>query len=810
MAALGMLSLLPACSGASGSTRGPNPIVVENSHLGTAAWQIHDHASDGSNHQIEGYASATSVDVGASIHLYIAVNPVQTYSMDIYRIGYYQGLGGRLMSHLGPLPGSRQRPCPLDATTGMLTCDWTPSYSLAIPPSWTSGIYLAKLTNDRGYQSYIVLAVRDDARPADLLYQQSVTTYQAYNDYPDDARNGETHPVTGKSLYEGGSSTARTRLGTTRAVMVSFDRPYAGDHGAGNFLDWEVYFVRWLERSGFDVTYSTDIDTDTSGQRLLAYRGFLSVGHDEYWSRQMYDAVAAARDHGVSLGFFGANAIYWQVRFAADVRGDPNRTLICYKDASLDPVRTSAATVRWRDKPANRPEQQLIGVQFSSEQPAGAAPAPFRPQQTTNWVFGGSGVAAARPRVVGYETDRQFPAVGLPSSVPGTYTLLSDSPYQTAEGITEHQNTVVYQAASGAWVFGAGSIEWSWGLYDDQARARADATIERMTTRVLTRFISRRDQLPAAPTGLVTSPGSSGSINLTWTASASGTLGYRIDRASRPDFAASTTVDVPADTTAYRDPGGPAGVYYYRVRAITAHAMSVSSLIAVAVTASYRSLADAQPGLIAEWRLDDHGPAAVDAAGGMVGRYAGRVALGAPGALARDPDSAATFDGNSAALRLPQLPPVGDFSVVGFADLRAQRRWQGGENNTLYGSDGAVRIMIRPGNATAAYAGVWLDGKEYVLQPDSSNSNLGAWTFWALTRSGATLTLYRDGRPVDQRADLPATAAANVSGWIGGQDGNSYFFDGGIDEVSVYRTALAAPTVANLYQAALSGPAPPP
>ena len=70
-------------------------------------------------------------------------------------------------------------------------------------------------------------------------------------------------------------------------MKVSFDRPYADD-GAGTFLCLsEINFLRWLEKSGYDVTYSTDVDTHTNGNHLLNSRGFLSVPHDEYWSKPM-------------------------------------------------------------------------------------------------------------------------------------------------------------------------------------------------------------------------------------------------------------------------------------------------------------------------------------------------------------------------------------------------------------------------------------------------------------------------------------------------------------------------------------------
>ena len=104
-------------------------------------------------------------------------------------------------------------------------------------------------------------------------------------------------------------------------------------------------------------------------------------------------------------------------------------------------------------------------------------------------------------------------------------------------------------------------------------------------------------------------------------------------------------------------------------------------------------------------------------------------------------------------------------------------------------------MLARPGlgsSPTAAYAGVWLNGTEYLLQPNSTASNLNTWVYWVLTRKGNTLTLYRNGVQIGQRTDLPATATATMSGSIGAQGGSNYFLTGRIDEVAVYNSALSA------------------
>lgn len=313
VALFGCASVALLCAATSTSL---NRIQRENRQPGTTAWQLTNPAD---NRQIEGYASLTSVPIGGNIDLFVNTQD-SSYTLTIFRMGWYGGKGGRKV--LGPqtLAGVQQVIPTVDPTKELIECNWTNPFRIHVPASWLSGIYLVKLHGlNSGKESYIIFTVRDSRR-ADLVFQQSVTTYQAYNGW------------LGQSLYTFNTA------GEKQVDRVSFNRPYAAGNppqgaGAGDFLGTiapvsiEYSMVRWLEREGFDVTYITNIDTHEEVGRLTRGKGFLSVGHDEYWSHDMKAHIIQARDSGVGLGFFSANYAFWPIDLEPSSTGASNRTI---------------------------------------------------------------------------------------------------------------------------------------------------------------------------------------------------------------------------------------------------------------------------------------------------------------------------------------------------------------------------------------------------------------------------------------------------------------------------------------------------
>jgi hypothetical protein len=449
-----------------------NPIVAENCLPGTNEWIAENYTES-----IEVFASTDTVNIGENIDLFVDTD-APTFDLYIYRNGYYGGLGGRLMFSRTGLIGSQQPACARAEDTGLRTCsNWSPSFTLPIPQDWVSGVYIVRVQRpDTGGENDTVFVVRDDARPAQILYQQSVSTFQAYNNYG------------GKSTYSSASGFCHTVAQAPRAVRVSLNRPYAQPKTDPNFFYRAEYpMVRWLEQQGYDVTYSTTQDTHQAGKpgatnTLLDHEIFLSVGHDEYWSQEMRDAITAARDAGVHLGFFTANTGYWRVRFEPDpLTNEPDSVMVVYKTTESGPVDSSGFhTGTWRDPAgANDPENALLGVMYIGDNDLFYFPLRVSTVEAQDSFYRHTGLqnmpadsyVEFGTEVVGWEWDAQVDngltpeGLSVLASSP-VYGMLLQDAGNSANGNmgTATVHTVRYTAPSGAIVFSSGTIQWSWGL----------------------------------------------------------------------------------------------------------------------------------------------------------------------------------------------------------------------------------------------------------------------------------------------------------------------------------------------------------
>jgi hypothetical protein len=493
--ALAGFLVLAACSAvatsASAQTFGCSPamandIVCENSKTGTpsSTWDLPSH--DAGDSTIQGFATDISVNQGGTI--FFKINTTATnYTIDIYRIGYYTGLGARKIVSLVPsaqLP-QIQPPCLTDSSTNLADCgNWAVSASWQVPSNATSGVYIALLTRtDTGGKSHIVFIVRNDASSSDILYQTSDTTWQAYNAYG------------GHSLY-GANNTFDD---SNRAFKVSYNRPFITRGFSFESATWvfgtEYPMIRWLEANGYDVTYFTGVDATRNGSSILNHKIYMTSGHDEYVSGPERANLEAARNAGVNIAFFSGNAVYWKTRWENSIDGSNTtfRTLVCYKETwankPIDPLDPPTWTGTWRDPrfspPADggRPENALTGTIFMVDGPGNDNPGNLSIQvpatdgkmrfwRNTTLANLASGQTATLPAgTLGYEWDEDLDNGARPAGLfdlsTATYALTSDllldNGSTTGAGIATHHLTT-YRAPSGALVFGSGTIQWSWGL----------------------------------------------------------------------------------------------------------------------------------------------------------------------------------------------------------------------------------------------------------------------------------------------------------------------------------------------------------
>ena len=430
-----------------------NPVAAENQCPGSDSWRL-DHQL-GATDAIEGFAAPATVNAGQQVQLYVSTTAT-AFSFAVYRMGYYQGHGARLMYASQPVPGVLQPAPTVDPTTRMVSAaNWQASTTIHTSATWVSGVYIVKLLSATGFMRYAIFVVRNDASAAPIVVQIPFFTYQAYNRWGD------------HSLYRGLAPDG-TYTFPYRSYAVSFDRPYDLNAGLGDFSMYDVELVNWLEQQSYNVTYMTDADLDLAHTSLAQRKLVIVSGHSEYWSTQMRHDITAARDAGTSLAFFGGNDVYWHIRLLNSPLG-PDRVVVCYKDATLDPVAQSdplATTVRWEDPPLHNPEVSLLGLEYgggvAATTPGEIADGslPFL-QNTTLQV--GSSIAG----VIGGEYDRQ-----AQTGAPATVRLILSSPVQCkptsqcpASGM-DTANASIYQAPSGAKVFDAGTFQWSWGLSD--------------------------------------------------------------------------------------------------------------------------------------------------------------------------------------------------------------------------------------------------------------------------------------------------------------------------------------------------------
>jgi hypothetical protein len=448
--------VLSACGGSSSTSStvpatSANPVQRENSRPGTPGWEI----PAGAGTVISGYASETSVAPGQSFHLHVAAPPGLRYRVLVYRLGWYRGVGGRLIMCV---PGCRSSHAAIaqppsttpGSVTGLFRAPWRVTDRVEIPPDAVSGYYEAKLEVVGGAYAGAVgsvpLIVRQSpAAPASaVLVQVPVNTWEAYN------------PWGGKSLYQFGSS--------MHAFEVSFDRPFDQQEFYNMVTRLELPWVRFLERNGIDVSYQTDVDTDRAPGSLLHHRLVFAIGHDEYWTQRMRGAFNRALALSTNL-MFGSNSGEWRMRYAAG-----RRTIVEWRDPSIDPVHNRRLDNGFF-RTFGEPECKLMGVehQWAAQRNLTAPPTSYTvvgPGSDPWLAAAGLAPGDVIPGVVGYEWDSLIPGCFAGQVVPLMTALNTGS-----DGVPRSADMVRATAPSGGRVFAMGTMELAWALDDLHGRS---------------------------------------------------------------------------------------------------------------------------------------------------------------------------------------------------------------------------------------------------------------------------------------------------------------------------------------------------
>ena len=795
---------------------GFNAIVCENLLAGapSSEWDLPGGVADAT---ILGFATTMSVDRGQTVRFKVK-STASSYRLDIYRIGYYDGMGARKVATVAAsvtLPQT-QPACLNDTTTGLIDCgNWAESASWAVPSTATSGVYIAKLVRpDTGGASHIIFIVRDDGGGSELLVQTSDTTWQAYN------------PYGGNSLYTGSPA--------GRAYKVSYNRPFSGRETSGgpqesNFFSNEYPMVRWLEANGFDVSYSSGIDTESRGANIRLHKVFLSVGHDEYWSAGQRANVEAARNAGVNLAFFSGNEMFWKTRWENDAAGTPFRTLVCYKetaaDAKIDPTATWTGT--WRDPrfspPADggRPENAVSGPFFMVNGPRNDAitvlerEGKLRFWRNTTIATLAPGQTATLPTgVLGYEWDEDVDNPTRPAGVIRmSSTTLDVTPkyllnYGSVYGAgTATHHLTLYRHSSGALVFGAGTIQWAWGLdgIHDRAGTTTDVRMQQATVNLFADMGAQPRSLRAglvqasastdalAPTSTIATPVNGATVQsgtpVTITGTASDDGGGLV---------AGVEISVDGGTTWHPATGTTSWSYGWTPftsgsttgsATLISRAIDDSGNLQTSTTGVTVSIQPG-PGLVAAYGFEE---ASGTVAGDRSGNNNNGTITGASWTGSGRFGGALSFNGttnwvtanDAPSLRLTTTMTLEAWvfptALSGWRSVLMKERGASGLSYALYANDNVPRpaAYLTVGTTDATVAGV-------VQVP------LNAWTHLAATYDAASLKLYVNGVQVSSTPATGTIAVAASPLRIGGNGVWGEYFQGVVDEVRIYGRVLNA------------------
>jgi hypothetical protein len=353
---------------------------------------------------ISGYCWPQSVEPGDQVGVHLSCPHPCEVSLEVTRVGREAEV---VWTEVVPADSHE---IPADASTN--GCGWPSAATIAVGAGWPSGYYQVSFrSEDLPAAAHAFFVVRPTltpppeegrraehrsgtgapsstsaaARSRTILLALATNTWHAYNDFG------------GSNLYTGATQVSLQRpmapgflhkpAGKGRRVTV-MDTP---DHamsahigylfvnelsqwaGSAGWPDWEQPFLAWAERNDVAIDVVTNADLEDHPELLgpdAPYRLYLSVGHDEYWTKAMRDTVEGFVARGGNAAFLSGNTAFWQVRLEDRSPEGPAATLVGYKQQfANDPVfgtdRQGELTSYWSDLLVGRPENHMTGVSFT-------------------------------------------------------------------------------------------------------------------------------------------------------------------------------------------------------------------------------------------------------------------------------------------------------------------------------------------------------------------------------------------------------------------------------------------------------------
>jgi len=448
-------------------------------------------------------------------------------------------------------------------------CGWPVAYEFRVPEDWRSAAYrlttrVASSGNLRANEHHHLFIVRPSARVSPvaalprLLLVAATASWTAYNDW-----GGSNHyeGITGpnrdlfspilsihRPLAKGfvvlPSNAPRIALTEPPAPMASPRYPhmewayrngYSKKYASSGWASYDRHFAHWAERAGYEIDICSQTDLHFRPELLRSYACVAFVGHCEYWSWAMRDAVDEYVASGGHVARFAGN-FGWQIRLE-----DEGATQICYKYRAPgeDPYhgtdKQRFVTNLWDSPDVGRPGAATFGLNgtrglyagWGGAAPRGAGGFPiYRPE---HWAFKSTGlhygdVLGAQSKVFGYEVDGLDYEMrnGLPFPTKDSHapdgleilalgqaslaeegesvdfndvfighldvaflaqTLLGSGSAETIDRIKRTCGMIVNFPKGKGEIFHAGSCEWIAGLI------RRDPMVEQVTRNVIDRYL---------------------------------------------------------------------------------------------------------------------------------------------------------------------------------------------------------------------------------------------------------------------------------------------------------------------------------